>query len=648
MSIMQTGSSKVTVQEINLSQVITSASSSVAAQTIVSLQGSTQPMLWTNAQDYLNHYGNPNPAVGLDIYAGLDYFKEGSQLWGVRVAGSGALTGGVLLWSDGTSCYLAPLGSSDPANPNWNAANPGGSVGYGAQYIPIAYFFPIQGPGVYSNKYSVSLSPSGLVPPAVTYVINQGEGQFGNLVGTLQYYVSTLTAAGESPAVSVPVTIVGSTPAAVTLTIAGPVANATGYRIYGRSGSSAQIGLLATIGINTTFTDTGALIPNVSIQPNTGAVTVANNAPFTVNFYDTSVNPTSPKESYLVTLLPGVDGNGVATEMEDRINPFSTIMNVTSNVAALPTLPTITLVGQELVGGGADGAAVQSSDIINALQAFTNKQLYKINILINGGHADPATQLAMDTLVQNRGDCVALLDVPSAMQSFQNAITYRNINLNLNSTYSALFTSDLLEQDSINGKQQYVPFSGMAAALCARTDRVANPSFSIAGLNRGIVNVLKTRYVYDDGECDALFDSQVNYTKTLIGQGTSLWEQQTLASQTSALSWLSVRRIVNVLKTSVISFLVYSLQEPNDDFTGRQIVGSCQQYLDSLVNSRALTSGVCISDSSNNPAANFNAGIRTVSIIIIPMIPIHQIELQVVISKQGVNFSEILTNIQQQ
>ncbi|MDN3080066.1 hypothetical protein, partial [Enterococcus faecium] len=152
-----------------------------------------------------------------------------------------------------------------------------------------------------------------------------------------------------------------------------------------------------------------------------------------------------------------------------------------------------------------------------------------------------------------------------------------------------LFAPDVLEADTINGKQQYVPFSGWAGALCARTDRVANPSFSPAGLNRGIVNVLGTRYTYDQGQMDALFQAQVNYTQTFVGQGIALWEQQTLAAQMSALSWLSVRRIVNVIKVALYQFLLYSLQEPNDDFTGRQIVQSCSDYLQAIKNARGLS-----------------------------------------------------------
>jgi hypothetical protein len=55
-----------------------------------------------------------------------------------------------------------------------------------------------------------------------------------------------------------------------------------------------------------------------------------------------------------------------------------------------------------------------------------------------------------------------------------------------------------------------------------------------------------------------------------------------------------------------------------------------------------------ISDSSNNTAQDFNSGIRNVTVIIIPVIPIHIINLQVVISKQGVSFTEALSSVQAQ
>jgi hypothetical protein len=642
MTISANQGSKVIVQEINLSSVITSASTSVVAQVIVSTQGSTSPIQFTNAQDYLTQYGNPNAAISFDVYCGLDYFKEGSSLWGLRVVGAGALYSSVLMWTDGTLTHLTPItaGVVDPTQPDWAAILPTGTGNEA-----IALFYPNKGQGGYGDNLAISITSTNIASPTGLTVVSQSTG--GTLVpATYEYQVSALGSNGETLATS-PVTVViagtGSTYANAITWQNVPLAQ--GYKIYGRA--SAGLGYITTVGQGTlTFLDTGLIVPDATKQPITSPADLPTpNAVFSVNVFDTTQSTTFARENFNCSLEDNTDSSGYETELEQRINPFSLYINVTSNVPALTTIPVIDSVTLTNMAGGDSGAAPTSLDVAGAWNSFQNKQLYKVNILLNSGHASPDVQLAMDTLAQTRGDCVALLDVPSASQMFQQAINYRNLQLNLNSTYSALFSPDVLEADTINGKQQFVPFSGWAAALCARTDAVANPSFSIAGLNRGIVDVLSTRYTYDQGEMDSLFQAQVNYTQTFVGQGTALWEQQTMSAQFSALSWLSVRRIINVIKVSLVQFLLYSLQEPNDDFLGRQIVASCTDYLQTIQNVRGISSFTVISDASNNTAQDFNSGIRNVTVIIVPVIPVHIINLQVVVSKQGVSFTEALSQV---
>ncbi len=642
MTISANQGSKVIVQEINLSQVITSASTSVVAQVIVSNQGSTSPIQFTNAQDYLSEYGNPNAAISFDVYCGLDYFQEGSSLWGLRVVGAGALYAAVLMWTDGTNTYLEPVtaGVVDPTEPDWAAILPSGSGNEA-----IALFYPSSGQGGYGDNLALSITSTNIAAPTGLAVNSQATG--GTLVpATYEYQISALGSNGETLATSpVQVVIAGTGTTYSNVLTWNNVPLAQGYKIYGRA--SAGLGYITTIGQGTlTFTDTGIITPNTQQLPITSPADLPTpNAIFSVNVFDTTQSSTFARENFNCSLEDNTDSSGYETELEQRINPFSQYIQVTSNVPALTTIPTIDSVALTQMAGGDSGAAPTSLDVAGAWATFANQQLYKINILLNSGHSSPDVQLAMDTLAQQRGDCVALLDVPSASQQFQEAINYRNLQLNLNSTYSAIFAPDVLEADTINGKQQYVPFSGWSAALCARTDRVANPSFSIAGLNRGIVDVLGTRYTYDQGEMDSLFQAQVNYTQTFVGQGTALWEQQTLSAQFSALSWLSVRRIINVIKVSLVQFLLYSLQEPNDDFLGRQIVSSCTDYLQTIQNARGISSFTVISDSSNNTAQDFNSGIRNVTVIIVPVIPVHIINLQVVVSKQGVSFAEALSQV---
>jgi hypothetical protein len=642
MTISADQSSAVLVQEINLSQVIVSASTSVVAQVIVANQGPVVPTLITNTQSYLNQYGNPNAQVSFDVYCGLDYFSQGSQLWGLRVVDPSAMYAAVLMWTDGMETYLTQItgGVADPTQPDWMALLPTGTGNEA-----IALFYPALGPGQYGDNTAISITSNNINPPTGLAATSSTTG--GMLAAsTYSYQVSAISGAGGTLATNIVTVVIaaGTTTNEVTLTW-NPVIGATGYNVYGRV--AGTIGLLATVGAaTTTFTDTGAVMASTTVFPITSPAKLPPANPFfSVNVFNTAQSSTYAVENFNCSLTDMTDPTGMEAELEQRINPFSQWIQVTSNVPALLTVPTVETVPIMNMAGGNNGSLPTSYEVAAGWATFSNKQLYPINILLNSGHSDPTVQRAMDSLAQSRGDSVSLLDVPSASQAFQSAIDYRNLQLNLNSTYSALFSPDMLEADTINGKQQYVPFSGWAAALCARTDRVANPSYSIAGLNRGIVNVLGTRYTYDAGEMNSLFQAQVNYTQTFVGSGTALWEQQTLSTEFSALSWVSVRRIVNVLKTSLYSFLLYSLQEPNDQFLGNQIVGSCSAYLLALQNARAISSFDVVSDSSNNTAQDLNSGIRNVTVIIIPTIPTHIIQLTVAISQQGVSFAETLAQV---
>lgn len=643
MTILVQRASDVRVQEIDLSQVITSASTAVACQVVVSNQGSPDPKFFTNAQDYLAEYGNPNAQISFDVYCGLDFFKEGDQLWARRAVHSDALYSGLLMYneSDVTNLLGTTSGVPDPTLPDWSTLIPSPSD------VPVALFYPKRGPGSYASQLAVSVTSNNLNPPDNLAGSSQSTGGI-LLAGTYQYQVSAISDTGETLASTpVVVTIVGSSVAnQVTLTW-DPVDQADGYIVYGRTSTTSLIGSLATIGKGTTtFVDTGSIPPDTTKKPITSPANLPPLDPrFTVSVYDLNTSVDNPVEQFVCTLTPYTDSSGIECELEERINPYSQYIQVTNNTLALTSVPDITTVAKMQLAGGNSGTAPTEFDVAAAYDVFSNKQLYQINTLINGGHATPTVQKAMDALAVKRWDTVAMLDVPSAKQTFQAAVNYRKLELNLNSSYSALFCPDVLEADTINGKQQYVPFSGWAAALCARTDRVANPSFSIAGLNRGLVDVLKTRYTYDDGQATELFKARVNYTRTFVGQGIALWEQQTLQAQDSALQWLSVRRIVNVMKTAMYQFLLYSLQEPNDDFTGRQIVGACTQYLQSIKDARGISDFTVVSDASNNSAAMFNSGVRRVTVIIIPVIPIHEIQLQMVISKQGVSFQEALSQV---
>jgi hypothetical protein len=528
---------------------------------------------------------------------------------------------------------LNAVGISNPLEDDLDALVPGKQA--------VAAFYAARGPGSHGNAVHVSIvADNSAIAPVTSFTATPSTTLTGalNPQTTYEYYVSPIMADGERNAVKVTVTTAALFNGAITLSWAA-VSGAIGYYVYGRV--AGQLGRLSTVGIGSgptiSYTDAGLTVPSLGNQPITALSTTFQNRPFTVNVFDGSVSIATPVESFSCTLKPFLDSNGVQLELEERINKFSKYIRVVSKAFALLALPNVTSQARVAFTGGNSGTAPRSSQVVAALQPFASRQKYNVNLIINGGLADPMIQRAMDKVARTRGDCVALLDVPSGYQEWNKTIDYRNLILNLKSSYSALFAQDQLQVT--NDSQVYAPLSGWAAALCARTDRVATPAHSIAGLNRGKLPVLGSRYQYDDDQASAMSRAQVNYTRTLTGQGVALWEQQTLCCD---VNWLSVRRILNVIKTSLYTYLLYALQEMNTDSVRRELVNSCSVYLDRAQTAESISGYRVICDNSNNTNDTVNAGVLVLTVVIVPVTPIHEIQLNVVVSQSGVNFSEAI------
>lgn len=648
MSVLTQRASDVRINEYDMSQVVTSNSVTLAAQIVVAKQGrSDEPQHWTNAQPYMDAYGTPDAQVSFDVYCGLDYFKEGNDLWALRVVGTGALYSGVVLAQNGLETVLipAPTGIVDPELVDLIDLVPNG-------HVPLALFYPNKGQGSYGDKYAIGIdSPNINQINDVTASATSGQGLLGP--GSYTYQVSAIGQNGETLASqAVTVVIAASEPSNHSITIEWPrESRAIGYYVYGRV-TGAGFGRMVMVGQENLptafFTDSGAVTPDAAIPPIIDpAEAPAPELVFIVNVYDTTLSTTVALESFNCSLIQNTDGDGISTELEERINPFSEFVLVRNNAATLSNPENIQVDSYKVtnMAKGDSGTAPTAFDVAGAWSVYSNKEKYEINCLINGGHSTPEVGHAMENLARTRGDAIAFLDTPSAKQKFQQAINYRNLELNLNSSYAGLFCPDVLETDTINGKQQFVPFSGWAAALAARTARVANQSFSIAGLNRGLVGVLKSRYTYDDAEASNLFRAQINYTRTFIGQGIALWEQKTLQAKDSALSWISVRILTNIIKVSLYKFGLYIIQEPNDDATRRQLVRSFSDYLETWKNARGLNGYTVICDSSNNSEAQYESGILRCSVLLRPTIPIHELQIDVVITKAGVSFTETVRQL---
>jgi len=286
--------------------------------------------------------------------------------------------------------------------------------------------------------------------------------------------------------------------------------------------------------------------------------------------------------------------------------------------------------------GGSNGRRPSISEFMEALQLYADSEHVDINLLINGGICDPAYQKAMDTLCQNRMDCVAILDTPSDMQDVQSALTFRRDTLHMDSSYSALYSPDVLAADKYNDIRLYCPPSGFVAACYARTDREFESWFAPAGMNRGDLKVAGLRAVYDQGKRNALYESQVNAIRIIEGSGIKIWGADTLQVRPSSLSNMSVRRLMIVLEKTIANELLYAVFDPNDQQLRSRIETVCRSFLDGIKAARGLYGYEAICNDSNNKPATIAMGDLYVDIWCDPVLPAKRVMFNAIINKTGV------------
>lgn len=633
-------SADVRFREIDLSEIITTNSSSRGAIVLVSKQGRPGRFNVTNTQSFVDEYGQPDAAVSFGHYCALDFLQEGDQLDVVRVVSADARYSAILL--NDTAGVTGLVNTF--AGPTTGVLNPpafdfdGAVVGTDT---PLILFTPKKGQGSHGDFLSIKIKSENIAIPAAPTGVQASTG--GTLAaGSYAYKLTAISNVGETMPSTASTNVVIAAGTTNKITVTWPaVEGARGYKLYGRTGGSFL--LIGTFGANEfSYVDDGTVTP-AGVAPTVAPTPTTR---FTVEVFDSRYSIADSLEEWECTLQDEVDDSGIQLEIVQRINAFSELLSVVSNVPNLLSAPPVVkAVARTDLKGGTSGSAVTNFQIAAAWSTyFGDAEKVKVQILINGGYTDTTVQQQMVSVAEKRGDAVALLDIPSSMQKANDAVKYRALMSNIDSSYCAFYTADNFQSDLYNGKKLYTPPSGWAAAICARTDRLVGASGAPAGMNRAGLPILGTRQEYDDAERTYLFENQVNYTRKIIGSGTFIWEQVTGQSKSSALSWLNVRRMINVIKTSVKDFLMFSLQEPNDDFTRKQIITACTEYLQSWKDARGISDFKVVVDDTNNTPPFYNLGILKVAFFITPIIAIHEIQVDVVITKKGVSFSEI--NIQ--
>ena len=249
----------------------------------------------------------------------------------------------------------------------------------------------------------------------------------------------------------------------------------------------------------------------------------------------------------------------------------------------------------------ANTQGVEGANYTNMINLFSNQDDYKFNALFTPGlftelHTTQTNQIIANT--QDRGDNIYVVDLVDFADSSTGAITQAN---NLDTSYAAAYWPWCQIADPATGKNVWVPASTMIAGVYAYNDKVAEPWFAPAGINRGgLSRVIRAEQKLPQSTRDNLYLNKVNPIATFPGTGVVVYGQKTLQSAASALDRVNVRRLLIQLKSYISQVALNLVFEQNTAATRNQFLSQVNPYLETVQQRQGLYAFRVIMDDTNN------------------------------------------------
>lgn len=278
-----------------------------------------------------------------------------------------------------------------------------------------------------------------------------------------------------------------------------------------------------------------------------------------------------------------------------------------------------------IVGGGAERQGVDCLEVVD-----------EIAVVAAPGFTDPASYEALLGHCEKMEDRVAILDSPEKVESIEaltkvaqksgagtdgegksgaKALRPRNSDGGYGAFYFPwIFVNDALQP----AKTALVPPSGHIAGVFSRTD--SSRGVHKAPANEPLRGALGLSYQMTRAEQGVLNPAGVNCIRYFSSGGIRVWGARTLAPQSSEWRYLNVRRLVNMIKESIVEGTGWAVFEPNDRILWKSVERDIRAFLRLLWQDGALMGATpeqaffvkC--DAETNPPEVIDAG-RLVTVI---------------------------------
>jgi uncharacterized protein len=234
-----------------------------------------------------------------------------------------------------------------------------------------------------------------------------------------------------------------------------------------------------------------------------------------------------------------------------------------------------------------------------------------------------AVQTALVGHCERLGDRMAVLDVPPNLSPMQ----VKNWRMNVtgfDSAYAAMYYPWIEVMDPVTDRPIFMPPSGFVAGVWANTDNTRGVHKAPA--NEVIRGVTGLSYNVTKGEQDVLNPIGVNCIRSFPGRGIRIWGARTLTSN-ALWRYISVRRLFNMIETTIENGTQWAVFEPNDPRLWGKIRRDVSAFLVTQWSAGALYGGApsqafyvkC--DEETNPPESRELGRVVIEVGIAPVKP---------------------------
>lgn len=371
---------------------------------------------------------------------------------------------------------------------------------------------------------------------------------------TLSFDVSGLTAQLPSGAI----VNSSSNHKMVTTTTEDLVDGATEVSVADPAG--VRVGDLVTIGDGTTFTEViisgidgfKLKFDDVSLTTTIASGALAASQEFQLMVYEKGIlyetfNNLSMMEdsnTYIMTVLSGISNASVKIQLTD--------------LYATPTYDWQKIprpVTRVSLAGGSDGATPTDDDYIgSSTEPKSGMYLFDavtdLNFFAAPGITTTVFQISADAYAQERQEIMYVMDCPEWTDLPQEIYNYRMFELNINSSYSALYYPWIEVNDPDNSNaNMLIPPSGIVCGQYART--AATEGVHVPPANVLLRDVIDTQYHANDADQDLLNPVGVNVIRWFPGDGIRIYGARTLWNTADGREYVNVRRLLNYVKASL-------------------------------------------------------------------------------------------------